>query len=260
MRKHRAGEPGDSQRNPAFHRARTAYAAAVTLRIVVAEDSLLVREGIQRVLDLQNDLSVVAACGDLPELLAAVEEHRPDVLVTDVRMPPTNGDEGIQAAAQLRAAHPEIGVVVLSQYAEPGYASALLEGGSARRAYLLKQRVSEPGQLAEAVRTVSAGGSIIDPAVVEVLVAASGRSASSPLAQLTRREREVLDLIAQGKSNASVAGALFLSERAVEKHINALFAKLGLIAEPDTNRRVMAVLLYLSDRDHTDGGRSQQRG
>lgn len=227
----------------------------MALRIVVAEDSLLVREGIQRVLDLQPDLSVVAACGDLPELLAAVDEHAPDVVVTDVRMPPTKSDEGIRAAALLRQAHPQLGVVVLSQYAEPGYASALLEAGSAGRAYLLKERVSDPGQLAEAVRTVQAGGSVIDPAVVEVLIAASGRSASSPLAALTSREREVLDHIAQGKSNAAVADALFLTERAVEKHINALFAKLGLIAEPDTNRRVKAVLLYLSARDPSPPGR-----
>ncbi|MFI7586193.1 response regulator [Spongisporangium articulatum] len=223
----------------------------MSLRIVVAEDSLLVREGIQRMLELQDDLEVVAAVGDLPELLAAVEEHSPDIVVTDVRMPPTNADEGIQAASGLRATHPGVGVVVLSQYAEPAYASSLLEGGSSGRAYLLKHRVSEPGQLAEAVRTVAAGGSVIDPAVVEVLVAASGRSASSPLASLTTREREVLDQIAQGKSNAAVAEALFLTERAVEKHINALFAKLGLVAEPDINRRVKAVLLYLSARDHS---------
>jgi DNA-binding NarL/FixJ family response regulator len=221
----------------------------VSLRIVVAEDSLLVREGIRRVLELQPDLEVVAACGDLPELLAAVEAELPDVVVTDVRMPPGASDEGIQAAAQLRRTHPAIGVVVLSQYAEPSYASSLLEGGSAGRAYLLKHRVSEPGQLAEAIRSVAAGGSVIDPAVVDVLVAASGRSASSPVSSLTVREREVLDEIAQGKSNAAVAEALFVTERAVEKHINALFAKLGLIAEPDTNRRVMAVLMYLSTRD-----------
>jgi DNA-binding NarL/FixJ family response regulator len=221
----------------------------VTLRIVVAEDSMLVREGIKRVLDLQPDLQVVAAVGDLPELLAAVEAEHPDVVVTDVRMPPAKNDEGIQAAAAFRAAYPRMGVVVLSQYAEPGYASALLDGGSAGRAYLLKERVSEPGQLAEAVRSVATGGSVIDSAVVEVLVAASGRHAASPLASLTAREREVLDHIAQGKSNSAVAGALFLTERAVEKHINALFAKLGLVAEPDTNRRVMAVLLYLSARD-----------
>jgi DNA-binding NarL/FixJ family response regulator len=225
----------------------------VSLRVVIAEDSMLVREGIRRVLDLQPDLSVVAACTDLPELLAAVEAEHPDVVVTDVRMPPTSGDEGIQAAAELRRTSPGVGVVVLSQYAEPAYANALLERGSAGRAYLLKERVSEPGQLAEAVRTVARGGSVIDPAVVEALIAASGRSKPSPLAGLTEREREVLDQIAQGKSNAAVADALVLTERAVEKHINALFAKLGLSAEPDINRRVKAVLLHLSARDEAGG-------
>jgi DNA-binding NarL/FixJ family response regulator len=225
----------------------------VNLRVVIAEDSMLVREGIRRVLDLQPDLSVVAACADLPELLAAVESEHPDVVVTDVRMPPTSGDEGIQAAAELRRTRPGVGVVVLSQYAEPAYANALLEKGSAGRAYLLKERVSEPGQLAEAVRTVARGGSVIDPAVVEALIAASGRSKPSPLAGLTEREREVLDQIAQGKSNAAVADALVLTERAVEKHINALFAKLGLSAEPDINRRVKAVLLHLSARDEAGG-------
>jgi DNA-binding NarL/FixJ family response regulator len=225
----------------------------VSLRVVIAEDSMLVREGIRRVLDLQPDLSVVAACADLPELLAAVEAELPDVVVTDVRMPPTSGDEGIQAAAELRRTRPGVGVVVLSQYAEPAYANALLEKGSAGRAYLLKERVSEPGQLAEAVRTVARGGSVIDPAVVEALIAASGRSKPSPLAGLTEREREVLDQIAQGKSNAAVADALVLTERAVEKHINALFAKLGLSAEPDINRRVKAVLLHLSARDEAGG-------
>jgi DNA-binding NarL/FixJ family response regulator len=214
---------------------------------------MLVREGIRRVLDLQPDLSVVAACTDLPELLAAVEAEHPDVVVTYVRMPPTSGDEGIQAAAELRRTSPGVGVVVLSQYAEPAYANALLERGSAGRAYLLKERVSEPGQLAEAVRTVARGGSVIDPAVVEALIAASGRSKPSPLAGLTEREREVLDQIAQGKSNAAVADALVLTERAVEKHINALFAKLGLSAEPDINRRVKAVLLHLSARDEAGG-------
>ena len=214
---------------------------------------MLVREGIRRVLDLQPDLSVVAACADLPELLAAVETENPDVVVTDVRMPPTSGDEGIQAAAELRRTRPGVGVVVLSQYAEPAYANALLEKGSAGRAYLLKERVSEPGQLAEAVRTVARGGSVIDPAVVEALIAASGRAKPSPLAGLTEREREVLDQIAQGKSNAAVADALVLTERAVEKHINALFAKLGLSAEPDINRRVKAVLLHLSARDEAGG-------
>lgn len=217
------------------------------LRVVIAEDSLLVREGVTAVLRLPGDIEVVAGVGDLPALLAAVEEHRPDVVVTDVRMPPTSTDEGVRAATALRTTHPGTGVVVLSQYAETGYATALLAGGSASRAYLLKERVSNPGQLVAAVREVARGGSVIDPAVVEVLVSANGRSRVSPLAELTAREREVLAEIAQGRSNAGVAAALFLSERAVEKHIGTLFTKLGLAAEPDTNRRVMAVLMHLAD-------------
>lgn len=217
------------------------------IRVVVAEDSMLVREGIRRVLDLQPDVEVVATCADLPGLLAAVEEHRPDVVLTDVRMPPTSTDEGIRAATGLRQTHPGTGVVVLSQYAEPGYATALLEGGSDRRGYLLKERVSDPGELGRAVRTVAAGGSVIDPRVVEALVSARGTARSSPLRGLTPREREVLASIAQGRSNAAVGADLGLTERAVEKHINALFAKLGLTDEPDLNRRVAAVLLYLRD-------------
>jgi DNA-binding NarL/FixJ family response regulator len=167
-------------------------------------------------------------------------------------MPPTSTDEGIRAARALRTTHPRLGVVVLSQYAEPGYANALLEGGSAGRAYLLKERVSDPRQLAEAVRAVAQGGSMIDPAVVEVLVSAA-RRVESPLDGLTARELEVLEQIAQGKSNAAVASALFLTERAVEKHINALFAKLGLVGEPDVNRRVKAVLLLLAARGGQGG-------
>jgi DNA-binding NarL/FixJ family response regulator len=226
----------------------------MSLRVVVAEDSMLVREGIRLVLDRQPELEVVAACADLPELLAAVDRDAPDVVVTDVRMPPSSSDEGIQAAARFRRTHPGLGVVVLSQYAEPGYANALLDGGSAGRAYLLKERVSDPGQIAAAVRAVASGGSVIDPAVVEVLVTASRRGRSAPLESLTPRELEVLDQVAQGKSNAAVASALFLSERAVEKHINALFAKLGLGPEPDINRRVKAVLLHLSARGTGAGG------
>lgn len=223
----------------------------MTLRLVVAEDSYLVREGIRLVLDRQPDLEVVAACADLPELLRAVDAESPDVVVTDVRMPPDTNDEGIQAANRFRTSHPKMGVVVLSQYAEPGYANALLEQGSAGRAYLLKERISEPDQLGDAVRTVAHGGSVIDPAVVEVLVSASRRGHASPLSALTPRELEVLDQIAQGKSNAAVASALFLTERAVEKHIGALFTKLGLGPEPDVNRRVKAVLLHLSARGVT---------
>lgn len=217
------------------------------LRVVIAEDSLLVREGVVAVLRAAGDVDVVAGVGDLPALLAAVAEHRPDVVVTDVRMPPTGTDEGVRAAVALRAEHPGVGVVLLSQHAETGYATALLDGGSAGRAYLLKERVSDPGQLAAAVREVARGGSVIDPAVVEVLVSASGRTRRSPLAELTPRERDVLSQIAQGRSNSGVAAALHLSERAVEKHINVLFAKLGLEPEPDSNRRVKAVLLHLAE-------------
>ncbi|GAA1309777.1 response regulator [Planotetraspora silvatica] len=214
------------------------------------------REGVRRVLDLQDDLEVVGTAADLPQLLAAVGEHAPDVVVTDIRMPPTSTDEGIQAAIGFQASRPGMGVVVLSQYAEPAYATPLLATGSAGRAYLLKERVGDPQVLIHAVRTVAAGGSVIDPAVVEALVTDSIRAKTSPLSGLTARERDVLAQIAQGRSNAAVGAALFLTERAVEKHINALFAKLGLGAEPDVNRRVMAVLLYLSAQK---GGASTQK-
>jgi DNA-binding NarL/FixJ family response regulator len=218
----------------------------VVLRVVIAEDSFLVRQGIREVLASQSDLAVVGVCADLPELLATVAEHRPHVVVTDVRMPPGMSDEGVRAAAEFRQTCPEMGVVVLSQYAEPAYATPLLADGSAGRAYLLKERVSDPGQLAAVVRAVAAGGSFIDPVVVEVLVKDSLRRKTSPLAALSPRERDVLAHIAAGKSNAAVGAALFLTERAVEKHINAIFAKLCLSAEPDINRRVTAVLMYLS--------------
>ena len=221
----------------------------MSLRVAIAEDSLLVREGVRQVLERETDIEVVAACADVRELRAALDDAAPDVVLTDVRMPPDFSDEGIRLAVELRETHPSIGVVVLSQYAEPAYASALLDGGSAGRAYLLKERVSEPGQLVSAVRAVATGGSVIDPTIVDLLV--SSRTARSPLSALTPRELEVLDQVAQGKSNASVAAALFLTERTVEKHINALFAKLGLPATPDVNRRVTAVLLHLSARDHS---------
>jgi DNA-binding NarL/FixJ family response regulator len=220
----------------------------VSLRVVLADDSLLVREGVRKVLDHQPGITVVGCCGDLDTLLATVDAEQPDAVVTDVRMPPTGTNEGIQAATRLRASHPHVGVVVLSQYADPDYALPLFEQGSAGRAYLLKDTVGDPKQLADAVRAVAAGRSVVDPAVVEVLVAVRAPARPSALASLTDREREVLSHIAQGKSNAAIGAALFLSERAVEKHINTLFAKLGLIAEPDVNRRVKAVLIYLSEQ------------
>jgi DNA-binding NarL/FixJ family response regulator len=219
--------------------------ATAVVRTVIAEDVLLVREGIQRILDGFDDIEIVAAVGDLPSLMAAAAEHRPDVVVTDIRMPPDFSDEGIQAATRLRSEAPDAGVVVLSQYAQPEYALRLLEQGSRRRAYLLKERIADPDQLAGAIRKVAAGGSVVDPSVVEQLVAGA-RQAADPMNTLTPRERDVLAQIAQGKSNAGVASALYLTERAVEKHINSLFAKLGLTAEPEVHRRVTAVLMYLS--------------
>lgn len=225
----------------------TGSLSGVPVRVVVAEDSLLVREGIARLLDLQPEIEVAALVGDLPSLMAAVDADPPDVVLTDIRMPPTGTDEGIQAATALRESHPGIGVVVLSQYAEPAYALTLLEEGSQRRAYLLKERLSDPTQLVNAIVEVAGGGSVVDPKVVEVLVSARSRTRSSPLERLTPREREVLAEIAQGRNNAAVGAALYLSERAVEKHISSLFSKLGLSEEPDTHRRVKAVLLYLAD-------------
>ena len=183
-----------------------------------------------------------------PELEGAIAATDPDVVVTDIRMPPTGTDEGLRAAERLRAERPEVGVVVLSQYAEPEYALALLEHGAAGRAYLLKERVSDIDQLVGAIREVRAGGSVIDPAVVEVLVASRSAAAGSPLGELTPREAEVLSQVAQGRNNAGIAAALSLTDRAVEKHINAIFSKLGLSEQPDTHRRVKATLLYLAER------------
>ena len=218
------------------------------IRVVVAEDSLLVREGIARLLEAQPDVEVVALCADHDELIAAVDDTKPDVVLTDIRMPPTGTDEGVRAANELRSRAPGTGVVVLSQYVEPGYALALLEEGSEGRAYLLKERVSDIGQLRQAIDEVARGGSVIDPKVVEVLVEARTRGHESPLRFLTPREREVLAEMAQGRNNAGIADALGLSERAVEKHINSVFAKLALSEEPDSHRRVKAVLLYLSSQ------------
>jgi DNA-binding NarL/FixJ family response regulator len=220
----------------------------VPLRVVLAEDNLLVREGVQRLLDAQDGIELVATCGDLDGLLAAVERARPDVVITDIRMPPTGTDEGIRAAERLRTTHPEVGVVVLSQHDDPEYALALLEDGSAGRAYLLKERVSKPEQLLAAIREVALGGSVIDPRVVEALVARRAREAHSPLAELTARERDVLAAMAQGKTNAGIAEALVLTPRAVEKHINAIFSKLPLGQHPAADRRVTAVLLFLAEQ------------
>ena len=221
----------------------------MAIRVVVAEDVYLVREAVKQLLSDVPDIELLAAVADGPTLLATIEEQDPDVVVSDIRMPPTGEDEGIRAAAMLRAEHPHTGVVILSQYAEPVYVLDLLDGGSARRAYLLKDRIHHRGQLVDAIRAVHEGGSYIDPKVVEVLVESRARAANSPLAELTPRELETLAEIAQGKSNEAIAESLVLTKRAVEKHINAIFMKLGLAEARDVSRRVKAALLFLADAD-----------
>jgi DNA-binding NarL/FixJ family response regulator len=219
----------------------------VTIRLVLAEDSYLVREGIRRLLETRPELDVVATCGDLDSLMEVVEAEAPDVVLTDIRMPPQRDDEGIQAAQRLRGTKPEVGVVVLSQYAQPGYALTLFEGGSERRAYLLKERVEDLQQLVAAIAAVAAGGSVIDPKVVDALVAAKAGAERSALSELTPRELEVLREMAQGKNNAAIADALVISERSVEKYVHTIFAKLRLTWEDNVHRRVKAVLVYLGE-------------
>jgi len=216
-----------------------------TVRVVLAEDNALLRQGIEKLIAQQHGLELVGTADDLPGLLDLVEDTTPDVVVTDIRMPPTGTDEGIRAAAHLREHRPDIGVVVLSQYANPEYALALLADGSARRAYLLKETIAGVDELTTAIHTVAGGGSVVDPAVVDALVGASTPRRPSDLDRLTSREMETLSEMAQGKNNAAIAASLFLSERAVEKHTNAIFSKLGLTEEEDVNRRVEAVLIYL---------------
>jgi DNA-binding NarL/FixJ family response regulator len=219
----------------------------VPIRLVLAEDHYLVREGVRRLLETEPDLEVAAVCGDLDSLLAAVDAENPDVVITDIRMPPGGMDEGIQAAIRLRESHADVGVVVLSQYVQPSYALALLESGTAGRAYLLKERVEDVEQLVAAIRAVAQGGSVIDPKVVEALVAAKARGEQSPLNELTSRERDVLGAMAEGKNNAAIAQALFLTERSVEKVIHSIFLKLGLTWEASVHKRVKAVVLYLAE-------------
>jgi DNA-binding NarL/FixJ family response regulator len=219
----------------------------MALRIVFAEDNYLVREGTAALLAEAGEVQVVAAVSDLPQLLEAVAATSPDAVLTDIRMPPTYTTEGIQAARRIRSDHPAVGVVVLSQYVEEEYAFELLADGAAGLGYLLKERIGRVDELVRALQEVARGGSVLDPKVVEGLLAHKTRVARSPLARLTERERAVLEQMAEGRNNAAIAAALFLSERAVEKHINALFHKLGLSEEPDVHRRVMAVLTYLRD-------------
>ena len=222
---------------------------AVQIRVVLADDSYLVREALMHVLDRATDIEVVATCADSNSLRRAIEAEYPDVVVTDIRMPPAEADDGLQVAAELRGTHPDIGVVVLSQYAEPRYSLALLEGGSDGRAYLLKDRIQGRGQLVSAIQAVANGGSVIDAKVVELLVREGTHGQRSPLAELTPRELEILSFVARGHSNQAIADELVLTKRAVEKNINAIFLKLGLTFEADISRRVKAALLYLGGND-----------
>ena len=220
-----------------------------TVRVVLAEDNALLRQGVEKLIDQQAGLELVGTANDLPGLLALVEEVEPDVVVTDIRMPPTGTDEGIKAAAWIWENHQRVGVLVLSQYAAPGYALALLEHGSAGRGYLLKERIGSVDELARAIRIIAQGGSVIDPLVVDELVRARSQERQPGLSSLTPREAEILAEMAQGKSNAAIAATLLVTERAVEKHTNSIFAKLGLSEEKDVNRRVKAVLVFLSQQE-----------
>ena len=221
------------------------------LRVVIAEDNYLVREGTRRLLEDSGGVEVVAAVGTAEELLDAVKRLRPHAVITDIRMPPGHRMEGIEAAHAIRAAHPDVGVVVLSQHADEAYAFELLRDGTSGLAYLLKDRVGDLNELLRALHDVCAGRSVIDPKVVEALVARRARLDDSPVARLTPRELDVLREMAQGKSNPGIARNLFLSESAVEKNINAIFSKFGLAEEPQLNRRVAAVITFLRDAGTT---------
>ena len=216
---------------------------------MAAEDSYVIREFLVSTLDAAPEINLVAVCSNRNEVDRAIDLLHPDVLVTDIRMPPTGGDEGIAVAARLRETDPNVGVVVLSQYAEPEYAVALFEAGSARRAYLLKERIRNRQDLIGAVEAVARGESVIDPRIVEVLIQARARADRSPLSELTPRELELLGEIASGKSNGAIAESLVLTKRAVEKHVNSIFSKLGLPEDQDVSRRVKATLIYLSASD-----------
>jgi DNA-binding NarL/FixJ family response regulator len=231
------GEPG-----------RTAGCGVSAIRVVVGEDSYLIREGIVRILDGIEGIEVAAACGDLDSLRAAVRQEQPDVVLTDIRMPPTGTDEGIRLAVELRESDPEIGVVVLSQHVDPRYALALFREGSDRRAYILKERIRERDEIARAIREVASGGSLVDTLVVEKLLEAQTQRPNSRLDSLTPREREILAIIAKGASNAAIADELVITKRAVERHINAIFTKLEMPESESegVSRRVSAALIYLA--------------
>lgn len=222
------------------------------LRVVIGDDSFLAREAIGALLEGTAGIDLVAVCEDADSLRLAIEREDPDVVMTDIRMPPSHRDEGIRLAHELRETRPEVGVVVLSQHAEPTYAVLLFEDGSHGRAYLLKESLKDRDELVRAVVTVADGGSVVDPLIVEELLDLQRRHRDTPLNRLTPRELEILGLIAEGRSNAAIAVKLVVTKRAVERHINSIFLKLGLRDSDDVSRRVKAALLYLSG-DRVDG-------
>ncbi len=236
--------PGEPLRKPTL----LPGLSPVALRVAIAEDSYLVREGLSHLLAGSPEVDVVAVCEDVYSLLEAIERESPNVVLSDIRMPPFREREGIRMAAQLHETHPEIGVVILSQYADPSLALELFESGSEGRAYLLKERVGDRGELVAAIQAVADRRSVVDPKIIDGLIAERARSPVSPLDELTAREREVLAEVATGKSNAAIASLLFLTKRAVEKHINAIFMKLDLRETGDTSRRVKAALMFLADQ------------
>ncbi|MFN3219370.1 MAG: response regulator [Acidimicrobiales bacterium] len=215
-------------------------------RVVIADDALLLRQGVSSVLATLGGIEVVAEADDHPSLMAAVAEHRPDLVITDIRMPPTLSNEGIAAAREIRATYPDTGVIVLSQYLDADYVLELLEEGTEGLGYLLKENVADRRQLARAIEAVCSASSSIDPAAIEVFVQARAQR-PSPIDELTDREREVLSRIAEGLKNSAIAERLHLSEKSVEKHINSIFSKLHLTDEPESNRRVRSVLVWLAE-------------
>lgn len=219
----------------------------MSIRLVFAEDSFLVRAGVQRMLESCADIDLVAVCADLDSARAAIDEQRPHVVLTDIRMPPKHTDEGIRLAEYCRRHHPGTGVILLSQYVEVSYVKTLLAQGTEGRGYLLKERIADADDLLDAVRTVHDGGSAIDPKVVAALVAGRSRAGDASLGRLSPREREVLAGIAQGRTNSAISAQLVITVHAVEKHVNSIFAKLGLSGDQSTHPRVRAALLYLAD-------------
>lgn len=224
------------------------------MRVIVADDDVIVLAGVQRLLETFDDVTVIAACSSLDELMNSIENEQPDVVLTDIRMPPGNSTEGIDAARSLRDTHPDVGVVVLSQFVDPTLAFAVLEEGASRRGYLLKERVADAGHLVQALRTVTQGGSFIDARVLDALVVARTSGPGTELTRLTDREREVLGQMAEGCTNAAIGERLFIGERAVEKHISSIFVKLDLNHETAKHRRVAAVVAYLAEEARRAGG------